>query len=122
MTASHPAAQLLQVLFEAAPDDSYLEVRPVPPGLLSKRLRFLPIRILRHDSFSHAVPTSLNGKANVFFGVLPRTRPSGRAADVALATCLWADLDRGLPDPWPATAPLLTCSPKTGPLAVRVPL
>lgn len=117
MTTSHPATQLLEALLHQAPAHLFLEIRPLLPhdGVAPKGRRFFRLRQLQRCGFDQAVPIFLDGKANAFFGVLPRSCSSGLAADMALATCLWADLDKGLPDPWPAAAPLPSVLVETSP-------
>ena len=102
---THPAAELLQVLFQTTPHQLYLEIRPIPTGLVPQAQRFFRLRQLQRGGFDQAIPTLLDSQANVFFGVCPRKRPGGKATDVAMATHLWADLDLGLPTPWPKTIP-----------------
>jgi hypothetical protein len=99
---NHPAEAFLEVLFRGAPHQHYLEIRPLGAtrGDSSQGRRFIRIRQLQRRGFDQAVPVSLDGKANVFFGVLPRCRQSGKAVDVEVATCLWADLDQGWPGSW----------------------
>ncbi len=62
----------------------------------------------------------LDGKANVFFGALPRSRQGGTAADVSVATCLWGDMDEGLPSPWPVSVPLPSIVVETSPDKAQV--
>ncbi|MFH1140982.1 MAG: DNA-primase RepB domain-containing protein [Chloroflexota bacterium] len=118
MTTSHPAAQLLKALFASALDEDYLEIRPLP--IRSDTRLFIPLQQLHLCGFDGAVPVDLDGKANVFFGVLPRSRQGGTAADVAVATCLWADLDKGLPTAWSATLPLPSIMVETSPGKAQV--
>lgn len=114
MTTSHPAAQVLQALFQEAPHHLYLEVRPISPegGVVAGTWAFFPLRQLQRYGFDQALPTHLDGKANVYFGVCPRVRQGGTAADVALATCLWVDEVR---KPWPEGLPRPTAMLETSP-------
>ncbi len=84
--ADHPASRLLRALFGTAPPELYLEVRPLPTGLISPELRFLRLRQLQRRGFDQALPLRLDGRANVYFGVCPRRELGGKTINVALAT------------------------------------
>ncbi|MBI2166234.1 MAG: hypothetical protein HYU29_07540 [Chloroflexi bacterium] len=105
MTTSHPAAELLETLFKTAPHHLYLEIRPIPNGFLSRDRRFFRLRQLQRHGFDQAIPAELGGRSNVYFGVCLRRQRGGTASDAAIAICLWADLDQGLPTPWPTEVP-----------------
>ncbi len=57
----HPAVAFLKALFGRAPQQHYLELRPLPTGLLPTSLRFLRLRQLQRRGFDQAVPELLNG-------------------------------------------------------------
>ena len=100
-----PAVPFLKSLFGNSPQQHYLELRPVPSRCLHKTLRFSRLRQLQRRGFDQAVPELLSGKADVFFGVLPRSPRCCKAVDVEWAACIWADLDKGWLASWPAELP-----------------
>ena len=103
-------AQFMAAIFE--PDD-LVEVRLIPRG---RRLftKASEIALLDRD-LEHA---NANGK-NVYVGANPRRRKGGKAADVALARCLFVDVDGVAPDEGvrcisDAGLPVPTCTVASG--------
>ena len=118
--SAHAGARLLAAIFGAAPSQDHLEVRPLPVGQIPGELRFPPLRQFQRRGFEQTIPLRLDGKADVYFGVCTRRRRGGKALDVGVAACLWADLDLGLPDPWPATIPTPSALVETSPGNTRL--
>lgn len=91
------AAEALKIQLAAItghePASSYIEIRPLlPDGRIALLERaFLPVT---ETQAIVACVHALTHTHNVFLGVAPRTRQSGRADAVERAWCLWADLDR----------------------------
>jgi CHC2 zinc finger len=83
------ASGYVRALFGSASEGSLVEVRfRVPSGMAQ---RFVPASMER-DVVDAVL--SLAARTEVFMGVLPRARPSGRRADVVeRASVLWADCD-----------------------------
>ena len=112
------ASRYLQVLYGNSPNDLFLEVRSVPTGLIPKTLRFFRLRQLQRRGFEHAVPTHLDGRANIYVSVLPRSNgESGRNEDVDRFDRLWIDWDEpNEPPKWPVAPSVeVATSPELNP-------
>ncbi len=99
-----PAEAFLQALFGNTPADQYLEIRTIPP-IGRAQQHFVHFGDLQSQGWRHIVPLRFIGDFNIYFGVCPRVRCSGKKADVSRADCLWADIDHGWPDAWPESMP-----------------
>ncbi|MDI3316570.1 MAG: DNA-primase RepB domain-containing protein [Bacillota bacterium] len=85
------ALALLRLLYDQPGVAGHLEIRLIPEGGGRPEQRFFPLPEGVGAAARFAL--SMSGRAHVFFGVYPRSRPRGRDDDVAAATCLFADLD-----------------------------
>ena len=110
-----PAEELLQTLFMHAPADQYLEVRAIPPNGGKAQQYFFRVGDLRNQHWQQVVPLQLIGNFNIHFGVCPRVRLRGRKEDVSRSDCLWADIDRSSPVPWPEIVPSPSAIVETSP-------
>ena len=96
------AAEFLEALFHGAPDDHYLELRPITPRGASKKevsRSYHTIRDLKDGTNILASSIALDGKMNNYYGVAPRKRKGGTADDVGVAGAIWFDeITRPAPD------------------------
>ncbi len=111
------ATLYLQTLFERSPHDLFLEIRPVPTGLLKPDERFFRLRQLQRAGFDQAVPVQLDGKADIYFGIVPRIESGhGGDANTNHFDRVWADYDCDQPVCWPmAPSVEWASSPETNP-------
>jgi hypothetical protein len=98
---------LLAALFGLAPDDQFLEVRPIPGQQAFHRLGDL-----RHIGFQQALPYHLDGRANVYYGINPRIRHSGTNQDVGLGVAAYVD---EITNQYPKELPLFSARVETSP-------
>jgi hypothetical protein len=72
----------------------WLEIRLIRSGSVQQRFYHCPAEFIAGD-----LPKLLSSQAaegfNVYFGVCPRSRRSGRNEDIKLIPALWADIDQG---------------------------
>ena len=111
------ATLLLQTLFEKSPHDLFLEIRTVPTGLLTRKERFFRLRQLQRTGFDQAIPFHLDGKADIYFSVVPRIEAGhGGDANTDHFDRVWADYDGDQPVYWPVEPSLeWASSPETNP-------
>ena len=98
----HPALEqavpFLEALLAQANPSHYLEIRAITPqGKVSQYYHL--IRDLFDKGMASALPCHLDGKANIYYGVCPRTRQEGTARAVEIATAAWFDEIKKVPPP-----------------------
>ena len=108
------SAQFLKLLFGTGPPEGFLEIRTIAPAGRVTQL-FFRLHDLQLHGFQLVLPRREDGKANVHFSACLRARKSGTSSDVQRGVTAWADLDRGLPDPWPDGVPRPTAMVLTSP-------
>lgn len=91
---------LVSLLLEDVPGERFLELRLIALDGRVTQL-FHNIRALRVNGWVIPGIEQWNGAANVYYGVVPRVRKGGGAADCSSAVAAWADLDYGLPPSFP---------------------
>lgn len=92
--AAHPAlvqaVPFLEALLAQANQGHYLEIRAITPqGKV--RQYYHRVGDLFDEGMASALPLHLDGKANIYYGVCPRTRKEGTASAVEIATAVWFD-------------------------------
>ncbi len=104
------AAAVLQMLQQASPPDTCVEVRLVPPSEGQVMRKWLPVGA-PIEPFLAGVARSARGRS-VYYGAQPRRGEGGKAEDVAAGIAVWADLDRPAAKPSPLpTSVLVETSP-----------
>ena len=87
-------ADFLQTLFSVTPDHLFVEIRALPASLLAGRQRFFCLKQLREEGFARAVPLDLDGKGDIYFGIVPRVQPGhGGNENTDYFDRVWADYD-----------------------------
>ena len=87
------AVPFLEALLQRANPNYFLEIRTIPR--LGRPLqRYHKIQDLFQTGMALALPVALDGRANVYYGVCPRSKRSGKADAVgeAVTQMRWAKL------------------------------
>ena len=100
---------LVSVLLEDVPGERFLELRLIALDGRVTQL-FHNIRALHVNGWVIPGIEQWDGAANVYYGVVPRVRKGGGAADCSSAVAVWADLDYGLPPSFPLPPSVLVDS------------
>jgi hypothetical protein len=72
----------------------YLEIRLIGDGRVEQRFYSSPDEFITYD-LRALLKAQERGKYDIFFGVCPRSRKSGKNEDIAIIPALWADIDDG---------------------------
>jgi hypothetical protein len=68
----------------------YLEIRAITPQKEITQ-HYHRVGDLFDKGMATALPLHLDGQANIYYGVCPRTREEGKASAVEIATAIWFD-------------------------------
>ena len=99
---AHPvlsqAVPFLNALLHQANPSHFLELRTITPeGRVAQYYHL--VGHLLDGGMAAALPLRLDGEANIYYGVCPRTRRRGTRDDVESATAVWFDeITRAAPD------------------------
>ena len=94
------AAYLTGALLQGAADDAFVEVRSISAnGRVVQE--FHRVEVLRRRRWAVPDLGRQDGRANVYYGVIPRVRQRGGGADCGPALAVWADYDHGIPTSLP---------------------
>ncbi|MBF8267732.1 MAG: hypothetical protein HW388_1240 [Dehalococcoidia bacterium] len=99
------ARLLLDALFGDAPDGTFVEIRMFGGDEAPRQVFLTP-------GHGWDLKADWDGAVNVYYGVCLRKQRGGKAHDVALATCVWADDAKlPLPEGFPQPSAIVETSP-----------